>query len=80
MKMRQTMTCSHLVELLSDYYSGALDPATEVRVRWHLLMCRGCRGYLAQLRTTVATVGRIRGDDLDPEFRDRLLEAFDDWR
>jgi len=80
MKMRQTMTCSHLVELLSDYYSGALDPATEVRVRWHLLMCRGCRGYLAQLRATVATVGRIRGDDLDPEFRDRLLEAFDDWR
>ena len=74
------MTCSHLVELLSDYYSGALDTATEVRVRWHLLMCRGCRGYLAQLRTTVATVGRIGGDDLDPEFRDHLLEAFRDWK
>ena len=80
MKERQTMTCSHLVELLSDYYSGALDTATEVRVRWHLLMCRGCRGYLAQLRTTVSTVGRIGGDDLDPEFRDHLLEAFRDWK
>ena len=74
------MTCSHLVELLSDYYSGALDTATEVRVRWHLLMCRGCRGYLAQLRTTVATVGRIGSDDLDSEFRDHLLEAFRDWK
>jgi Putative zinc-finger len=80
MRKRQTMTCSHLVELLSDYYSGALDTATGVRARWHLLMCRGCRGYLAQLRTTVATVGRIRGDDLDPEFRGRLLEAFGDGR
>jgi hypothetical protein len=49
-------------------------------VRWHLLMCRGCRGYLAQLRTTVATVGRISGEDLNPEFRDRLLQAFRDWR
>lgn len=74
------MTCSTLVELLSDYYSGALDTRTAARVRWHLLMCRGCRGYLAQLRTTVATVGRIRGDDVDPAFRDRLLEAFRDWR
>ena len=80
MKERQTMTCSHLVELLSDYYSGALDTATGVRVRWHLLMCRGCRGYLAQLRTTVATVGRIGSDDLDSEFRDHLLEAFRDWK
>jgi predicted anti-sigma-YlaC factor YlaD len=80
MKDRQTMTCSALVELLSDYYSGALGTATAVRVRWHLLMCRGCRGYLAQLRTTVATVGRIDGEDLNPEFRDRLLEAFRDWR
>lgn len=80
MKTRQTMTCAGLVELLSDYYSGALDTGTEVRVRWHLLMCRGCRGYLAQLRTTVATVGRIGGDDLDPAFRDRLLEVFENWR
>lgn len=80
MKTRQTMTCANLVELLSDYYSGALDTGTEVRVRWHLLMCRGCRGHLAQLRTTVATVGRIGGDDLDPEFRDRLMEAFENWR
>jgi len=80
MKNRQTMTCSALAELLSDYYSGTLDTATAVRVRWHLLMCRGCRGYLAQLRTTVATVGRIGGEDLNPEFRDRLLQAFRDWR
>ncbi|WP_328359481.1 zf-HC2 domain-containing protein [Mycobacterium sp. NBC_00419] len=74
------MTCSALVELLSDYYSGSLDAATAARVRLHLLICRGCRGYLAQLRTTVATVGRIRDDDLDPEFRSLLVEAFRDWR
>ena len=80
MTNRQTMTCSHLMELLSDYYSGALDTATGLRVRRHLLMCRGCRSYLAQLRTTVATVGRIGGDDLDPQFRDLLLAAFRDWR
>ena len=80
MEKPQTMTCYRLVELLSDYFSGALDTTTELRVRWHLLMCRGCRGYLAQLRTTVATVSGIGGDDLDPVLRERLLEAFRDWR
>lgn len=74
------MNCSALVELLSDYYSGALDAPTAARVRWHLLMCRGCRGYLAQLQTTVAVVGRIEAVDLDPDFRARLVEAFRDWQ
>lgn len=80
MKTWQTITCTQLVELISDYYSGALDAGTSARVRWHLILCRGCRKYLAQLRTTIATVGRIRADDIDPIFRDRLLEAFHDWR
>ncbi|WP_082690467.1 zf-HC2 domain-containing protein [Mycobacterium sp. M26] len=78
--MPKPMTCAALVELLSDYYSGALDAPTAARVRLHLLICKGCRGYLAQLRTTVAIVGRLRPDDLDPEFRKQLVGAFHDWQ
>jgi predicted anti-sigma-YlaC factor YlaD len=77
---RPGITCKQLVELLSDYYSGGLDRKTSARVRWHLTWCRGCRNYLAQLKATVEAVGRITDDDIDPEYRDRLLEAFRDWR
>ncbi len=72
------MSCSALVELLSDYDTGALDVPTAARVRLHLLICTGCRGYLAQLRTTVAIVARLRGEQLDPALRDRLVAAFRD--
>lgn len=78
--MRPTMTCVELAELLSDYYSDALDARTTTYVRWHLLQCRGCRRQLAQLRTTVAMVGRIDVPDIDPQLRERLLAVFRDWR
>jgi predicted anti-sigma-YlaC factor YlaD len=72
------MSCSALVELLSDYDTGALDVPTAARVRLHLLICAGCRGYLAQLRTTVAMMARLWVADLDPALRDRLVAAFRD--
>ena len=46
----------------------------------HLLECDGCENYLQQFRETVRTVGRVSGDELDPAFRSRLLDAFKDFR
>jgi hypothetical protein len=31
------------------------------------------------MRVTAYTVGKIRIEQLDPAFRDRLLQAFRDW-
>ena len=42
--------------------------------------CDGCENYLQQFRETVRTVGKIRDDELDPAFRNRLLDAFKDFR
>ncbi|MGZ8807656.1 MAG: hypothetical protein ACXWZ0_11650 [Mycobacterium sp.] len=41
-----------------------------------MLECDGCANYLQQFRETVRTVGQIRDDELDPAFRQRLLDAF----
>jgi hypothetical protein len=38
------------------------------------------QGRGAQFRATVHTLGRIRDDDIEPDFRDRLINAFKNWR
>lgn len=74
------MDCNELVELVTAYLDGELDPDTRARFDSHLLDCDGCENYLQQFRETVRTVGRITDNELDPAFRNRLLDAFKDFR
>jgi len=74
------MDCNELVELVTAYLDGALDPDTRARFDSHLVDCDGCENYLQQFRETVRTVGKITDDELDPAFRNRLLDAFKDFR
>ena len=74
------MDCNELVELVTTYLEGALDDQARARFEQHLQACDGCENYLQQFRVTVATLGNIRDDQLDPAFRDRLLTAFRHWR
>jgi predicted anti-sigma-YlaC factor YlaD len=73
-------TCKELVELVTDYFEGALPVEERLRVEEHLVMCSWCRDYLEQMRATIATTGELREADLDPAMRDRLLEAFRGFR
>lgn len=74
------MHCAELVELVTGYLEESLDPETRARFDVHLLECEGCANYLQQFRDTVRALGGIRDETLDPEFRDKLLEAFRHWR
>jgi anti-sigma factor RsiW len=74
------MDCNELVELVTAYLDGSLDLDTRARFDMHLLDCDGCKNYLQQFHETVRTVGKIRDDELDPAFRNRLLEAFKNFR
>jgi anti-sigma factor RsiW len=80
MSGRDAMDCNELVELVTAYLDGALDPETQARVKAHLADCEGCANYVQQFRGTVRTVGKIRSEQLDPGFRSRLLDAFKNYR
>jgi anti-sigma factor RsiW len=71
-----SMDCNELVELVTAYLDDALEPETRARVEAHLADCEGCANYVQQFRETVRTVGKISDDELDPAFRNRLLDAF----
>ena len=73
------MNCDEFVELVTAYLEGTLAPETEQRFVGHLAECDGCDRYLEQIRVTVAALGRLPEQGLDPDARDRLLAAFRDW-
>ena len=70
------MTCAELVELVTAFLDGALDPETEQRFLDHLAICEGCEIYVEQMRQTIAEVGKLPPESLSDESRDRLLDAF----
>jgi anti-sigma factor RsiW len=76
----EDLTCAELVELVSDYIDGALAPDNRVRFEEHLAICSGCVNYVNQMRTTIALSGRLRVDDLSPDVRADLVDAFRGWR
>jgi anti-sigma factor RsiW len=59
-------------------------PDTERRrFERHLEHCDGCEHYLAQMRRTIETTGRLRADDVDAlpaGARANLLQAFAAYR
>lgn len=80
MTNERPLDCDELVELVSDYLDDSLDLSTRARFDEHLLDCDGCANYLQQFRVTVATLGKVSEDAIEPAFRNRLLDAFHDWR
>jgi predicted anti-sigma-YlaC factor YlaD len=74
------LTCKELVELVTEYFEGAMPAEERIRFEEHLVMCSWCRDYLDQMRSTIATAGKLREEDLEPELRDKLLAAFRDFR
>lgn len=74
------MDCNELVELVTAYLDESLDLETRARFDEHLIDCDGCDNYLQQFRSTIETVGKIGEDEIPPELRSRLLDAFKDMR
>ena len=73
------LRCDRVVELVTDFLDGALDPADERDLLEHLNGCDGCSGYVEQYRQAVRTLGELPFEDpatLTPEARAALLEVF----
>jgi anti-sigma factor RsiW len=74
------MNCRQVVELMTDYLDGALTPADRERFERHMTGCDGCTAYLAQLRKTRETLGRLAVEPIPASIEGELLEAFRTWR
>jgi anti-sigma factor RsiW len=70
------LACRELVELVTEYLDGALDPAARARVDAHLAACDGCTTYIDQVRAVMAATPRILLELVPPALMQRLLEAF----
>jgi anti-sigma factor RsiW len=72
------ITCQEVVELVTDYFDGAMSPEDAALFEQHLNFCDGCDWYVEQIRRTVATVGRVPDAEVPAATRERLLRAFRD--
>jgi predicted anti-sigma-YlaC factor YlaD len=68
------VTCEQFVELVTDYFEGALPPRTLSHVEEHLVMCDWCVTYVEQLQTTVESLRTLK-DRSSREPPDSLLAA-----
>ncbi len=75
------LACIELVELVTDYLEGVLEPDVLERFERHLEVCDGCAEHVEQVRRTVALLRAVPQDEgLSPAARSRLLTAFRQWR
>jgi len=76
---RRRLTCQQVVELVTEYLDGVMEPRRRARFEAHLAGCDGCTAYLEQFRTTLALVGRLGADDVPAPVMDELVSAFRHW-
>jgi len=70
------LSCNEIVEMVTDYIEGDLDPPTVAALEEHLRLCPGCDRYVDQIRETVSTLGSITSESLSPQAQSDLLDAF----
>jgi len=74
------LTCRELVELVTDYFEGALSPEAQARFDQHMAKCDWCKLYLDQMRATVLAMGKLTEDSITPQAQAELLNAFRGWK
>lgn len=73
------LACQELVELVTDYFEGALSRRDRRRFERHIAGCDGCTTYVEQMRVTSRVLGGLTEETIPPAARDALLHAFRDW-
>ena len=73
------MPCQELVELITEYLEDALTETDRIRFEAHLEDCGPCRRYVEQLKAVTAAARRLDLDEVPPDIRAALLDAFRDW-
>jgi predicted anti-sigma-YlaC factor YlaD len=73
------ITCAELVEIVTDYLEGRMAAEQRVLFEEHVAFCSWCQTYLDQMRETIRLTGTLTEEDLSPETKETLLDAFRNW-
>ena len=79
-RRRRALVCRQAVALMAAYLDGSLGERDRERLEHHLAGCPHCSEYLAQIRVTVAALGRVEPDDLSDHAVDDLVALYRTWR
>lgn len=74
------LSCQELVELITEYLEDALPSERRAAFEEHLAICPPCRGYLVEIRRTVAAAGELSEADIPRHAREQMLAIFRDWK
>lgn len=79
--MNATMlVCREVTELVTDYVEGRLSRWDRLRFQLHIGMCRHCREYLRQMKTTQRLLGSVPPQPPSSDVEAELLRRFKDWK
>jgi anti-sigma factor RsiW len=79
-RRRRAMVCRDVVALMTAYLDDELASRDRERLEAHLAECPHCSEYLAQIRVTIAAIGRVEVDELGEQAVDDLVELYRRWR
>lgn len=76
--MNETPHCHALIETISDYVDGVLDPALCAELERHLKDCDNCRIVVNTMRKTIELYkGAFADETIPEEVRQRLYFRLD---
>lgn len=67
--------CDEVIQLLTDYVDGELDPDSQSQLDRHFKGCHSCHGFLKTFKTTIELTGTFRCEDI-PESVSEQLHQF----
>jgi hypothetical protein len=69
------LTCREVTERTNEFVDGELGFWAALEVRFHLLVCKYCRGFVSQMRTVVNLVHERGETAPSAETEEQLLAA-----
>ena len=69
--------CRQLVEMVTDYLEGDLDPVDHAAIEHHLSFCDHCQAYVRQVRVMLDLTRSLgSAEEVPAEFVDELAARF----
>jgi anti-sigma factor RsiW len=69
------IACQELVELVAEYFEGALPDDEVAAVDRHLMDCEACLRYLRQMRATITALGMVPSESVTETLSDQTVDA-----